>query len=639
MEIKFKKFQNGGGFAPFLSMYQPLQSNAQSPDPTLAYLANINAQTQQEAMAKISGSSSTKTSSSKSTKQQSIEQTEKLLGDLKGLDNDVQQVVDVLEAQARQDAYTGIDNSTTNYYRTIKLVNKVIDSKEEYKETFNIAKNNKTLSEAAITADGQIVLQTNNGYTMASPDKAIKAVQSGKARICKNSDLLKDRRHNPNMAFNNELLSIVQNGVSFDSVKDNINSIASSIGNKELKYSGYTKAQQGKIESGLQALGEMAHGSEAGHTIDGVYKDTYQNKSNQQNIAYAIDAIYQSLTSPQIAYLQLHSDGTDKGAKSMLQQILMVRSTDSTSYDMALQKDLDLDGSKKSSNGGNGGKPISAPEHLINGDAYRQEIEIAPGTTFAFKGTARYSSLAADKIGNGSTLSDISKSGFAPILDLQNASMGGQLIKNLDQVMLKDSDIARIDLPCKVGKDGSIQPDFDKLHEAEDLNKVLVNEKIEDNADNAEKVNQVCKDMGMDPKYIKIHGQWQYNTKSYRPFAIMNATASEQAFAMDAPENFIKDTVAEGDDNVREWFKNTMKSRLKNKKYDIDGDLFNSQIFIPLRDDAVQATLAQGSSYSYKGNVTDITEAEALTQANQEFMQKKDSYQDPGSLDDYEFDE
>lgn len=650
MEIKFKKFQNGGNFAPFLSIYQPLQLNDQVPNATLAYLANMNAQTQQELMADLNGTSKTSTKSATSQKQ-SINQTEKLLQDLRGLDSDVQQVTQILYKQSMTNniPLLGDQSNVQDYYTAINLVNKVIDSKEEYKQAFEIAKSNKALSEAAITADGQVVLQTSNGYTMATPSKAIKAIQAGKARVCKNSDLLNSRRHDPNMAFNNELLNIVQNSVSFDSIKDTINSIATNLGSKEFRYSGYSKVQQGKIESGLRALGDdIANQSAAGHTVDGTYKDSYHTKSNAQNIAYALNAIYSNLSSTQIAYLQLHSDGTAKGAKELIQQILMAKYNDSTTFDSNLQKDLDDNGqkiNKKSGSKSDGKddkktKPTSAPEQFVAGTGYSQQITLAPGTSYAFVGLGRYGTLASDQLGSGSTLQQVSRSKWAPILDLSNASMAGQTIKHLDQVILNNSDVIGMDLPVMTDENGRIKPDYDLLKKAEALNKVLVSEGIEDSPENAEEINSICKDLKLEPKYIKDpDGKWELNQKSYSRFAIIDATASEEAFDMDAPEKFIPDVIHQGDDATSKWFEDTMKKVYDNKKYKLDSDVYSSKIFIPVRLNAVAAASAQDSSYAYKIGITDLNEADALARANQDFMNKRDQYQNPGSLEDYEDDE
>lgn len=643
MEIKFKKFQNGGNFAPFLSIYQPLQLNDQVPNATLAYLANMNAQTQQELMADLNGTNRTSTKSATSQKQ-SINQTEKLLQDLRGLDSDVQQVTQILykQALANDNPILGNQSSVQDYYNAINLVNKVIDSKEEYKQAFEIAKSNKSLSEAAITADGQVVLQTSQGYTMAAPSKAIKAVQAGRAKICKNSDLLNSRRHDPNMAFNNELLNIVQNSVSFDSIKDTINSIATNLGSKEFRYSGYSKVQQGKIESGLRALGEdIANQSAAGHTVDGTYKDSYHTKSNAQNIAYALNAIYSNLSSTQMAYLQLHSDGTAKGAKELIQQILMAKYNDSTTFDSNLQKDLDKkSGSKSDGKDDKKTKPTSAPEQFVAGVGYSQQITLAPGTSYAFIGLGRYGTLASDQLGSGSSLQQVSRSKWAPILDLGNASMAGQTIKHLDQVLLHNSDIIGMDLPITTDDSGNIKPDYDLLKKAETLNKVLISEGIEDSPENAEEINSICEDLKLKPKYVKSpDGKWELNQQSYSRFAILDATASEEAFDMDAPEKFIQDIIKQGDDATSKWFENAMKKIYDNKKYKLDSDVYSSKIFIPVRLNAVAAASAQDSSYAYKVGLTDLNEADALARANQDFMDKRDQYQNPGSLEDYEDDE
>jgi len=54
----------------------------------------------------------------------------------------------------------GTGDPVLQYYKNIDLINKVIESKEEYKDAYDQAKAQGALSEAAISSDGRVVVKT-----------------------------------------------------------------------------------------------------------------------------------------------------------------------------------------------------------------------------------------------------------------------------------------------------------------------------------------------------------------------------------------------------------------------------------------------------------------------------------------------
>ena len=334
MRIQFKKYQTGGAFAPFLSSYTPVVTNSQYPDPILQYLATIGSpQAVQQAV-------STKSSSKSSSGDIDMKDTISLLKDMKGLDNDVSQVTSQLIQSAKYESLFGSGDPTVAYYKNLNLINKVIESKEEYKDAYEQAKSQKALSEAAISTDGKIVVKTNKGYNLVTPEQALKLQQTGKAIIQKNADLLNDRKHNPNMAFQNGVLDIVQNGISFDSISNIINQIAGKLGTSTIHQEGYSTKEGQQIKSGIAALKSAGMGS-----MDGVYKVTFESETQEAQAKMAVAAIYKNLNATQKAYLKLNTDGTEKGALSMIKGIVMGQTSSKQSVQTDYQKDILSDGS------------------------------------------------------------------------------------------------------------------------------------------------------------------------------------------------------------------------------------------------------------------------------------------------------
>ena len=78
-------------------------------------------------------------SSSKSSSGDSIDMkdTISLLKDMRGLDNDVSQVTSQLIQSAKYESLFGSGDPTVAYYKNLNLINKVIESKEEYKNAYD----------------------------------------------------------------------------------------------------------------------------------------------------------------------------------------------------------------------------------------------------------------------------------------------------------------------------------------------------------------------------------------------------------------------------------------------------------------------------------------------------------------------
>ena len=114
MKIQFKKMQNGGSFAPFLSSYTPTLANDTVPDPVLQYLAAIG----------TPGSEATSKSTTKASNSGGIDvkDTMSLLKDMRGLDNDVTLVSNTLAKQAQRDQLFGTGDPVVQYYQNIQLV-------------------------------------------------------------------------------------------------------------------------------------------------------------------------------------------------------------------------------------------------------------------------------------------------------------------------------------------------------------------------------------------------------------------------------------------------------------------------------------------------------------------------------------
>jgi len=75
-----------------------------------------------------------------------------------------------------------------------------------------------------------------------------------------NGQLLTMRANSPNLAFDDQVFDIVNNGIGMSKIATHIKSIAGTIGSMETKIEGITKIESDKIKSGLRELAEAPEG-------------------------------------------------------------------------------------------------------------------------------------------------------------------------------------------------------------------------------------------------------------------------------------------------------------------------------------------------------------------------------------------
>ena len=628
MKIQFKKYQAGGAFAPFLSSYTPVVTNSQYSDPVLQYLASVGS------VGTSTGTTTSTKSSSKSSSGDSIDMkdTISLLKDMRGLDNDVSQVTSQLIKNAQYESLFGSGDPTVAYYKNLNLINKVIESKEEYKDAYDQAKSQNALSEAAISSDGKVVVKTGKGYNLVTPEQALKLQQLGKGLIQKNADLLNDRKHNPNMAFQNGVLNIVENSVSFDSISKVINAIAGSLGKSTIQQEGYTTKYGNQIAAGIQALKEAGTG-----TMNGVYKVTFKNETQEAQAKMAIDAIYRNLNEAQKAYLKLNSNGSVTGAYGLIKEIVMNRTSSNKEILSDYQKNMNSDGSAKSSTTDSNGNPIEKAE-------LDPAMEFALGygskSNFAVRGKGQVAfNVNANSIamldGEGKPISTTTLDGLGSgrlggMLDLNHASMDGAMLSPsaLSKVVVDGGRVYAADLPIIV-QDGIVKPNLQLLKKIEEINqtklgnlKNIPQDKL--TAAQKQQINQIYQHNGVAAKYDS-NGNL---TSQYRRFMLVNGTSSEKAFVGE-PKFDIQ--AQQADDQSKENYVSNIKNLTKNDKFKLDDGWFSSEkvyqgtIFIPMNNNFVDYQTGSGIKYSNK----QAMEIDALQQRRDYLLSK---YNNPGNF-------
>ena len=193
------KFQQGGSAIPPLVSYQPVMITSDGTS----------------GAADIAGSSKSSNESSDLTDKDLLKMLEKL----DGLPNDMQALTKVLQNFYIDQQYCPFPNTTniaSRYLQALQMMRTANFNRKQYDNAFNIVSNNGGINELAINERGQLVCVNSDGdFKFLLPEQL--KDNPGYAPVY-NAELLKMRAYSPELANNNEVLSIVSNGIGMKSI-------------------------------------------------------------------------------------------------------------------------------------------------------------------------------------------------------------------------------------------------------------------------------------------------------------------------------------------------------------------------------------------------------------------------------------
>ena len=645
--MKIKKLQSGG-MPPLFSTFTPVTvtNPYAGVDPMFMWLqqigANIVGGTSASARSKASSSSS---GSSSSAGMPTMKDTMALLKDMDGLSSDVSTALSALEKDAletaQEAAVFGSSSSSliSSYYRNLDIINKINRSKQEYDKAYEQVKAKGGISEAAVTADGKVIVKEKGSDTIRQIDPSEYFKNRDKYQIQTNGNLLYARSHDKNMAFNDSVLNIVQNGTSMEQITKMVNEIASGLGKKSQSLTGYTAKQADKIVGGIQALQEATKENSKGILVDGVYKIVLKSDTQNEQASYAISAIYNSLDENQKAILKLHTNGKDSGALELVKQLVMKGVSTNYEFTPDYQKDLSEEaGLTKSSAaaGATDGKDksgVAGNWYLGYGEKSSYTIQDESSNGIVTNGNSLPITQEGKSIGYN-TLKAAAESDYSGVLDWQNATMGNGFKLDMlgaSKVIINGNEIVGAELP--IDPNDPNKPNFALLKNKEKADKVLRDDYNIQNVDSPELsleekkiVNKVYKDNQLQPKFDE---QGNVNTDKYRRFGMITGTTTREVFSGD-PDNLdaagMKRVVSK---NERDNYQAERRSATKDDSYTINNgymldvfdwfgpeDLYRGTIFIPVKENYFNAISSSGSStYPTTAQALGIDAAQRQTQA------------------------
>lgn len=629
--MKINKMQQGGGMPPF-TYYQPVFVNTAQP----RYLS-------QE-------SSSSRSSSNSSSSEMKGEITDKdllsMLEKVDGLPSDMQAIYQQL-ASFYDMKDLGIPNTTSlanQYISVLSALKTVKYSKEQFDNAYTNANKKDALNEVAISEDGRIIVQTENGIESKSLDELKEMIDNNESYLpLTNSNLLRIRAEG--QPYDSSIISQVNNAISLPYINKLIHDYLGNLGSSERAGNTYEQRRAQTIEKGLAALQQAEDSgeyvSESG--LDGLYNVTTLTKTQIDQARAALKYIYEMLPTNAKTLLKYKTDGTNEGAKSLINQFILSETSDTVrkTENMVLDSEGKKLGSKSSTSGSDKGINLNPAMAFLLGEGYSQKISLNVGNSNSINVLGRYGILvdhSGKPIGATQSLADVINGQYAGILDFDNATFGGHKINSLESqnTLLKNADTVGMDLPIDMQalSQGYIKPDLAKTVQLEKADEEIITSGI--NQNDYVKVNQIYQKYNLPPKYSQTANGWVLNSDIYRRFAAIQATVDGRVLD-DVNELSNQDLqtqlVEEVSDNAeRKNIEKLIQQRTNNKSYDIDngwlwglfgGDhIYKGTIFIPVRENAlIAATLAGPSTSNLKFPYSGVMDVDNLLQQQQQNQQ------------------
>lgn len=526
------KYQQGGVFTPPFVVYQP-----SAPVTT----------------------TTTETTSKKEAKKDlgiDLKDVLGLIKDLGGLDGD-----EVAASEALNQLFTSIEYKLNNpelaelggfggtgsiaseYLKIVRLVDNIKRQASEFTKARDTAITNNNLSEAAVDSRGRVMVVGQDGFEWITPEKYYEERENKGYSLVTNAELLDYRAKGlGGLAFNMQAIHTIANGMGSKQITDLINNALTSLGkmsdNTEL--TGYVGVTAGDLILGIKKYEEaLKKSGRYNASVQDLYNVKLLTESQSQLAALALEYIYNTLPNSAKAQLKLKSDGTDKGARTLIGELVTSKTTTKIDFNPSLV-------------GGPTSKHTDTKEQKTSiEDSFLWRVQQNIGTHYGsmkvnnesasaltLKGTIFEQVLTPDNkhIGDNSIENMLNNSHLRSIT-IGKAYFGNQVLSEDDmkKIMYKGDGLMRTNLP--VDDDG--KPAFELLDLWESLKLDI------------DLTKTPTKDLLATDKYKKLRqyfnndGSW--NKNKVKPFIVFNGTTTDGLINIEPKNKFVvdKDTSAD----------------------------------------------------------------------------------------------
>ena len=449
------KFQQGGSAIPPLVSYQPVMVTNNGASETASTV----------------GSSKSSEESSDLTDKDLLKMLEKL----DGLPNDMQALTQVLSNFYIDQQYSPFPNTAniaSRYLQALQMMRTANFNRKQYDNAFNIVSNNGGINELAINEKGFLICVNDKGdFKYLKPEQL---AQTSDYQPVTNSELLRLRAYNPELAGDNRILGVVANGIGIDSVIKYIKDSISNLGTTDTSQQGYISTQQGQIITGIQTLtNAIQTASQNGIKFDGTTQDLYQykiiNKTQKEQADSALKYIYTTLPENAKTLLKTRTDsGTDQDAQKLIATIISSQIDYTNQYDIELKAGKTAQKASKDTSGTKDATEqetsfLSNIQQSIGGSTQGMTIDTGTGIQMTVEGSY-YPQVTKP---NGDAITDTSMSQMLAdshlmslIKNNKSITYGDQKItpEQLKNITYNNTGVLRANLPIK--SDGTVNLDL-----------------------------------------------------------------------------------------------------------------------------------------------------------------------------------
>lgn len=502
------KFQQGGVAAPPLVSYQPVMSPAQE---------------------------TTGTADTTSKKTETTDLTDKdlltMLEKLQGLPSDMTSLVNTLQnfyIDRQYSPFPNTSNIASRYLQTLFQMQTANFNKKEYDNAFDTVSKNGGINEIAINDRGQVFCMNNEGdFKLLTVDQL---KSNSEYQPLTNSDLLNFRAYSPQLAYNNDILKVVKNGIGMETVTKMIQDNISNLGTSTESSEGYAKMKSQQLITGLQDfINAQEQSGNYDATVDNLYKSKLLTKNQAMQSQQALAYIYRTLPENAKTLLKTKTqNGTDSEAIELVSTLVNSKLNYSREFSLDLDKEASNSSADKTVKDKSQNMTLATMIQMDKGTPTK--IPIVPGTSDIMISDATMYPVTkhnGDSVGVTSLDSVAKDSAITGLFDFSQVTFGDQMVEmgGLQNIVVDGSSLYKAYLPIDQEKaaKGIITPNLTQLAQLE-----LARNKIkETGATTPEEINNIYTEYGLPPLYISEKEFTNY----YRPFGIMNGAALSDAFS------------------------------------------------------------------------------------------------------------
>lgn len=556
-----------------------------------------------------------------------------LMKGTKGLTNEMQVSMSQLIKSMKLSEMLGA--TTDDLLRTFAQFKVQAETMEHNKVVFDEAvkqtKQDGALSDPAISASGNLLYQKRDG---SLGEVSVETYLSDKNsyKVISNDQFINLRQYTLAMAFDQNYTNVLDNSMSIKKFNSIVKDLKNEIGNSEYSFSGVSNYKKG-VKEGLEALDNLSKEDKqrilSSYSKDGVYDFTVVHNSNAKQIQQAIQTISELIPDNAKTWAAYKVGSTkENSTKIIVTSLLLGGMKTVDKFDVKYGKTKEGTSSQDSSSDTSklkinaptkfvigGGNPVIYNIHSEDGNGVLAPARVMPLT-----------SNNGDYLGTNALAQDVFSGAFSSVLDSQNISIAGHRIDPvlLNEIVIRDGNIASIDFPAIIDKNGNVVPDlsFKTVAAKNKADKRLKEMGININDQNqiiknVNKINKIYREEGLPEAYTQ---DGKVNGNTWRRFGVMNIQTTTNVLGDDVDGHLVSKIE---DENIVNGFKQVMKSKFPkyqfpDKFWGFDG-IYSTELWVPIKTD-VNTSLA-----NEKMSPDQFNNIEAMQQASQKHAKLTDS--------------